>query len=102
MGALAQELRGVVEGPVFESSDAGYAEELAGFNTAVTHTPDVVVGITSEADGAAVVRTAAASGTPVRVLATGHGVPVPISDGIVVTTSRLAGVTVNPDAKVAH
>ena len=102
MGGLAEQLRGVVAGPVFEPADEGFAEELAGFNLAVTHTPDVAVGITSEADAAAVVRVAAETGTPVRVLATGHGVPIPITDGIVVTTSRLAGVTVDPDAKVAH
>jgi FAD/FMN-containing dehydrogenase len=102
MGALAEQLRGVVQGPVFEPADEGFAEELAGFNLAVTHTPDVAVAITSEADAAAVVRVAAETGTPVRVLATGHGVPIPITDGIVVTTSRLAGVTVDADAKMAH
>ena len=56
MGALAEQLRGVVHGPVFEPADEGFAEELAGFNLAFTHTPDVAVGITSEADAAAVVQ----------------------------------------------
>ena len=102
MGGLAERLRGEVAGPVLEPGDEGFAEEIAGFNTAVTHSPDLVVGITSEADAVAVVRAAAESGTPVRVLATGHGVPTPITDGIVVTTSRLSGVSVDPEAKVAH
>ena len=44
----------------------------------------------------AVVRAAAETGTPVRVLATGHGVPIPVTDGILVTTSRLTGVSCRP------
>ncbi|HEY3561509.1 MAG TPA: FAD-binding oxidoreductase [Kribbella sp.] len=102
MGALAEQFRGVVAGPVFEPADEGYAEELSGFNLAVTHTPDVVVGLTSEADAVAVVRAAAATGTPVRVLATGHGIPIPIQGGIVVTTTRMTGVSVDAEAQVAH
>ncbi|TCO32441.1 FAD/FMN-containing dehydrogenase [Kribbella steppae] len=102
MGALAEQLRGVVEGPVFGPEDEGFAAEVAGFNLAAQHSPEVAVGITSEADAAAVVRAAAESGTPVRVLATGHGSPVPITDGVLVTTSRLANVTIDVDAKIAH
>ena len=102
MGALAEQLRGVVEGPVLEPGDDGFTEEVTGFNLAVTHSPEVVVGITSEADAVAVVRAAAQGGVPVRVLATGHGSPTAITDGILVTTSRMPGVTVDAAAKVAH
>jgi len=100
--ALIERLRGEVAGPVLAPGDERYAEELSGFNLAVTHTPDVVVGLTSEDDAVAVVRAAAATGTPVRVLATGHGIPNPIRDGIVVTTGRMTGVTVDAEAQVAH
>ncbi|MFF0342606.1 FAD-binding oxidoreductase [Kribbella sp. NPDC004875] len=99
---MIDRLRGEVAGPVLTPEAEGYAEELSGFNLAVTHTPDVVVGLTSEDDAVAVVRAAAESGTPVRVLATGHGIPNPIQDGIVVTTTRLTGLTVDPEAKIAH
>ncbi|MGW7683159.1 FAD-binding oxidoreductase [Kribbella sp. NPDC054772] len=99
---MINRLRSEVAGPVLTPEAEGYAEELSGFNLAVTHTPDVVVGLTSEADAVAVVRVAAESGTPVRVLATGHGIPNPIQDGIVVTTTRLTGLTVDPDAKIAQ
>lgn len=98
---LVARLRVEVGGPVLVPGDEGFAEEVAGFNTAVTHSPAVAVGITSEADAAAVVRAAADSGLPVRVLATGHGSPA-VTDGVLVTTSRLTGVTVDPDQKVAH
>ncbi|WP_371402994.1 FAD-binding oxidoreductase [Kribbella sp. NBC_00662] len=99
---LIGRLRGAVAGPVLARGDDGFAEELSGFNLAVTHSPDVVVGLTSEDDAVAVVRAAAETGTPVRVLATVHGVPNPIQDGIVVTTSRLEGVTIDPQTRVAH
>ncbi|MET9312322.1 FAD-binding oxidoreductase [Kribbella sp. NPDC003505] len=99
---LITQLRSEVAGPVLAPGDKGYAEELSGFNLAVTHTPDVVVGLTSESDAVAVVRAAAATGTPVRVLATGHGIPNPIRDGIVVTTGRMTGVSVDAEAQVAH
>ncbi|MEJ1112321.1 MULTISPECIES: FAD-binding oxidoreductase [unclassified Kribbella] len=100
MTGIVEQLRGVVAGPVFGPSDEGFAEEVAGFNLAARHTPEVAVGITSEADAVAVVRAARDSGTPVRVLATGHGAPVPITDGVLVTTSRLSNVTI--DGRIAH
>jgi FAD/FMN-containing dehydrogenase len=99
---LIATLRSEVAGPVLTPGDEGYAEELSGFNLAVTHTPDVVVGLTSEDDAVAVVRAAAETGTPVRVLATGHGIPNPMRGGIVVTTGRMTGVTVDAEEQVAH
>ena len=41
MGGLVERLRAEVTGPVLEPGDEGFAEELAGFNTAVVHSPDV-------------------------------------------------------------
>jgi hypothetical protein len=102
MGGLAERLRAEVSGPVLEPTDDGFAAELACFNAAVTHRPDVAVGITSEADAVAVARVAAQTGTPIRVLATGHGSSTPVTGGILVTTSRLSGVSVDADAKVAR
>ena len=99
---LIDRLRGEVAGPVLTPGDEGYDEELSGFNLAVTHTPDVVVGLTSEDDAVAVVRAAAETGTPVRVLATGHGIPNPMQGGIVVTTKRMTGVSVDAEEQVAH
>ncbi|MGZ0153363.1 FAD-binding oxidoreductase [Kribbella sp. WER1] len=99
---LINRLRTEVAGPVLTPTDDGYAEELSGFNLSVTHTPDVVVGLTSEDDAAAVVRAAAETGTPVRVLATGHGIPNPMQGGIVVTTTRMTGVTVDAETQTAH
>ncbi|MEU4192050.1 FAD-binding oxidoreductase [Kribbella sp. NPDC026611] len=99
MGELAEQLRGVVAGPVLEPGDDGFAGEVTGFNLAATHRPEVVVGLTSEADAVAVVQVAASSGSTVHVLATGHGVP-DVTGGILVTTSRMTGVSI--DGRVAR
>ncbi|MEV6285927.1 FAD-binding oxidoreductase [Kribbella sp. NPDC051770] len=98
---MIDQLRKEVSGPVLARGDEGFAAEVAAQNTAIVHTPEVAVGIESEEDAAAVVRIAAATGTPVRVLATGHGSAVPVTDGILVTTRRLGGVSIDPETRVA-
>ncbi|MFK4084629.1 FAD-binding protein [Kribbella sp. NPDC020789] len=98
----ADQLRAAVSGPVLTASDEGFAAEVAGFKSNVEHRPEVVVGITSAADAAAVVAAANEAGTAVRVLATGHGPGIPITDGIVITTSRMKGVSVDPATRIAR
>ncbi|GAA1614962.1 FAD-binding oxidoreductase [Kribbella sancticallisti] len=99
---LIDQLRSRVAGPVLGPSDADFAAEVAAWNTSTLHTPEVAVGLTSEADAVAVVQAAAETGTPVRVLATGHGSAVPVTDGILATTSRLGGVTIDAENRIAH
>lgn len=91
------ELSTQVSGPVLEPGDAGFAEELAGFNLAVAHTPQLVVGAATEDDVVAAVRYAAGHGLAVRVQATGHGAERPIVDGLVITTRRLDTLRIDGD-----
>lgn len=95
------ELAARIAGVVLEPSDPGYAEEVAGFNLAIRHTPALVVGAASSADVVEAVRYAAAHGLPVRVVATGHGDHVPVTDGVLLTTRRMAAVSVDPASRVA-
>ncbi len=90
-----------VSGPVFEPTDPGFADESAGFNLAVVHAPDVVVGAMSASDVAETVRFARANRMRVRVQSTGHGADAPIIGGIIITTSRLDTVSVDRDARIA-
>lgn len=99
---MFDQLRKTVSGPVLGPGDDDFAAEVAAWNTATLHTPDIAVGLTSEEDAAALVRVAAAAGTPVRVLATGHGSATPVTGGVLATTSRLAGVTIDPEQRIAH
>lgn len=78
------------------------AEAVAAHSTLVTHDPDVAVLAETEADVVEAVRFAAHHGLPVRSHATGHGESSPITDGVVLGTSGLAGVEVDPASRVAR
>jgi hypothetical protein len=95
------ELVSTVSGPVLQRGDAALPAEVAAQNTAVVHDPEVAVGAAEEADVAAAVRFAVANGLPVRVLATGHGSAVPVTSGVIITTSRLAGLSIDAEKAVA-
>jgi hypothetical protein len=90
-----------IRGPVLRPGDDGYAEEVTGFNLAALHTPDVVVGATGVEDVVAAMRWASATGTPVAVQATGHGANFPIDHGLLISTARMTGVRIDPDARTA-
>ena len=85
----------LVDGPVLEAGQPGYGEEVAGFNAAVTHRPDVVVGARSTADVVAAVRFARARGWRVAVQSTGHGAHAPVEAGMLVATRRLDEVSID-------
>src|SRR4051812_28768149 len=95
------ELRAAVSGPVLEPNDAGFDEEVSGFNLAVQQRPEVVVGATSTDDVVAAVHFAREHRLPVRVQATGHGAHHPITDGLLLSTSRLDSVTVDGATRIA-
>ena len=94
---LATQLRG----PVARPSDAAYAGEVGGFNVAITHAPALAVGATCAEDVAAAVRFAAAAGLPVAAHATGHGAVRAIEGGLLVNTSRMSGVRIDPVTRTA-
>lgn len=94
-------LRTAVSGPVLTPSDEGFAAETTGFNLAFPHTPEVVVGVSSVDDAVAAVAFAAAHRMPVRALATGHGSHVLVTDGMLVTTSRLDELSIDSATGVA-
>jgi FAD/FMN-containing dehydrogenase len=85
------ELRTLVSGPVFARGDEGLPAEVAAYNLLVEHRPDLVVGAASEADVAAAVGFAAANSLPLSILSTGHGSYANVSEGLIITTSRLTG-----------
>jgi hypothetical protein len=94
-------LAGRVSGAVFAPGDTGYVPEIAAFNTAVVHSPAVVVAAASSADVAEAVRFAAAQGLRVHVQSTGHGAHAPIAGGLLITTRRLDAVSIDAAAATA-
>jgi hypothetical protein len=95
------ELRSRVSGVVLRPTDDGYAAEVAGFNLAVEQAPDVVVGATSTADVVKAVLFARELALPVHVQSTGHGAHERITEGVLVSTRRMASVKLDPASRIA-
>lgn len=94
--ALAERIGGRVYAP----GDAGYAPEIAAWNTAVVHSPDLVVAAASAADVAESVRLAGAHGILVSVQATGH-TEAPITTGLLISTRAFDRLSVDREARTA-
>ncbi|WP_405972060.1 FAD-binding oxidoreductase [Streptomyces sp. NBC_00988] len=86
----------------FRLTDPGYEDELAGFQTGFTQRPAVIYGARSADDVIAAVRYAATEDLPVGVQATGHGLPGGSEGGVLITTRRMDGVSVDPEARTVH
>ncbi|MGZ8749945.1 MAG: FAD-binding oxidoreductase [Pseudonocardia sp.] len=91
-----------ITGPVLRPADAGYAAEIAAFNTAVTRRPGIVVGADSEDDVVTAVAGAGADGLPVGVKGAGHGSTADPAAPVLLSTRRLDAVTVDPRARTAR
>lgn len=96
VAALANRLTG----PLLRPDDADYATEIAPFNMAITHSPDLVVGAESDADVSEAVRFAREHGLGVTVQATGHTESA-ITSGLLVSTRRLDRLEVDAGSGTA-
>ncbi|MGX1973857.1 FAD-binding oxidoreductase [Streptomyces kronopolitis] len=91
-----------VGGPVLAPGDEGYDAERSGFQLAYRHRPAVIVGAESAEDVVAAVRFARDHGLPVAVQATGHGLSAATDGGLLISTRRMAEVTVDPAARTVR
>ncbi|BEK96992.1 oxidoreductase [Nocardia seriolae] len=89
-------------GPVFQPGDTGYEAEIAGFQTAYTHRPAVVVGAAHAEDVRAAVEYAARHGLPIAVQNTGHGLSVATDGGVLVTTRRMTDIRIDAERRTAR
>lgn len=94
-------LRRRVVGDVLLPGHPGYADACAGWNLTYAHDPALIVVAADAADIVATMRFAHANGWPVTVQATGHGVSRPADDGVLIITSKLASVSVDPERRTA-
>jgi FAD/FMN-containing dehydrogenase len=97
---MSTDLEARVEGPVLIVGDDGYDADAIGHNTAAVPVAEIIVGARSASDVQAAVRHAANGAMRVAVLATGHG-PIPPPAQMLINTSRLQEVTIDPVAKTA-
>ncbi|WP_168200347.1 FAD-binding protein [Protaetiibacter larvae] len=100
--ALVTQLRASGVERVYTPTDAEYVDELAGFNRAIIHTPELVVAATTVDEVVETVRFANEHELAVRVIGRGHGALAPITDGIALTTAGLASVEVDAATRTAR
>ncbi|WP_033338797.1 FAD-binding oxidoreductase [Catenuloplanes japonicus] len=82
--------------------DDGFDEAGEGWLRTVTHRPAAVMIATCAEDVVEAVRFAVKEGRPVAVQSTGHGVSVPADDAVLINTSRMRHLTVDPAAGTAR
>lgn len=95
------DLASALKGAVYRPDDAGYGEEVAGFNLATTHRPALAVAASCAEDVAAAVRYAADRDLPVAVQATGHGAVTAVDAGVLINTRAMTDVAIDPRARTA-
>jgi FAD binding domain len=97
-------LRADVAGEVFVAGDPGYDQSRQAWMLAADQRPAVVVEAASAADVIAAVLFARSHGLRIAPQGTGHGaVPLePLDSALLLRTSRMRGVRIDPDAQTAR
>jgi len=101
-GSVLEALRGGLRGAAYAPGEEGYEEGRRAFNLNAHQHPALVVMAAGAADVIAAVRFARELGLGVGVLATGHAVAAPCDGGVLINTSRMRGVRVDPEAQTAR
>src|ERR671913_795178 len=96
------ELRARLRGTLLRPGEEGYAGASQAWNLNARQRPALVVVTEGAGDVVAAVRFARDEGLGVGVMATGHGVGKPADGGVLVNTSRMRGVRVDPVAQTAR
>ncbi len=94
------ELTRRVDGPVFGPGSDAFTREVASFNLAIVHKPDVVAGVTTVGDIQESVDFARENGLHLSVIGGGHSTEA-IFTGLAINTSRLSTVSIDVDARTA-
>jgi FAD/FMN-containing dehydrogenase len=82
--------------------DEGYAEAAVSWNAAHVHRPALVALPANAAEVAAAVAYAAEQDLPIAVQSTGHGTERSYDGALLINTSRLRDIQIDPDARTAR
>ena len=102
IGSTLESLRAGLRGTAYAAGEEGYDEASRAWNLNAHQEPAVVVMAEGAVDVMAAVRFARELGVGVGVMATGHGVGAPCDGGVLINTSRMRGVRVDPVARTAR
>jgi FAD/FMN-containing dehydrogenase len=99
---IERDLHRTFRGPVYLPGDQAYNAARATWSGALDQRPALVAEAMGAADVAAAVVAARDHGLPFAVQATGHGTYVPNDRGLLLKTSLMAEVLVDPDRRIAR
>src|SRR3712207_5585913 len=97
-----EELQAGLRGAAYVPGEEGYDEGRQAFNLNAHQHPTLVVMAAGPADVVAAVRLAHEQGLGVGVMATGHAVAAPCDGGVLINTSSMRGVRVDPEPQTAR
>ena len=95
-------LRAGLHGTLLRPGEEDYEEASRAWNLNAHQHPAVVIVAAGAQDILSAVRFARNAGLGVGVMATGHGVGTPVDGGVLINTSRLRGVRVDPVLRTAR
>ncbi|MGH3145618.1 MAG: FAD-binding oxidoreductase, partial [Rubrobacter sp.] len=101
-GSTLEALRAGLRGTAYAQGEDGYDDASRAWNLAAHQEPALVVVAEGAADVLVAVRFARDAGMGVGVMATGHGVGAPCDGGVLINTSRMKSVRVDPVAQTAR
>jgi FAD/FMN-containing dehydrogenase len=102
MSGLIDRLRSQIHGQVLGPGDDAYDSARAAWNLNAEQHPAVVVRAVDSGDVQHAVRAARTAGLGVGVLATGHGTGRPSDGGLLINTSAMRRVQVDPATRIAR
>jgi UDP-N-acetylenolpyruvoylglucosamine reductase len=94
-------LRAKLKGTILLPEDTKFSSASQPWNRSAVQRPAFVVMAASSKDIQLAVSFANENGLGVGVMSTGHGIGTRCNDGVLINTSLLRGVTINPDLKQA-
>ena len=91
-----------VQGNIHRPGDPHYDTQRATENPAFNATPAIIVEAANPADVQATVTWARDQNLPLAIQSTGHGTHVPSDGGVLLKTSQMKTVLVDPDRRIAR
>ncbi len=101
-GSTLEAFRAGLRGSAYAPGDEGYDEARKAWNLNAHQHPALVVMAAGPVDIITAVRLARDEGLGVGVMATGHGVASPCDGGVLINTSQMRGVRIDPAASTAR
>ena len=98
----SEPLRPAFRGPLHLPGEAAYDAQRATWSGSIDPRPAVVAEAVTPSDVRAAVLIAQAHGLPFAVQSTGHGTHVACDGGLLLKTSQMAEVLVDPDRRIAR